>query len=264
MPSAGEVEQFAYCAHNWYLARHGATGAGAGSERGIARHAELGRAQAAIEGKKEEYRSGLAWSLRMLLVVGSISFLGFELVALRASPLHILFLTIALSLTSFSAGLMAIGLHAQREYRSEQRRAGIVPGKLAGSDLAGAGELMVDPQWGLSGKPDYWIRTEHGPVPVELKTGRTPPAPFPSHALQVACYLRLLEVTTGTRPEYGLVNYPGGVFRIPWDDAARHDLQHLLSRMAEAERVGRADRDHEQPGRCRGCSRREACDQRLA
>jgi hypothetical protein len=34
--------------------------------------------------------------------------------------------------------------------------------------------------------------------------------------------------------------------------------------MAEAKAAGKADRDHEQPGRCRGCARRDACEQRLA
>jgi len=264
VPSAGEVEQYGYCAHNWFLARQGRSGKGEGSDRGIEKHAALGRVQASIERQKSEYRSGLAWSFRVLAFSGSISFLGLELVLLRQNPYHLLFLTIALFLVSISAALMAVALDAQNKYRKQQRAQGIVPGHLLDSDLAGAGRTMEDPAWGITGRPDYVLQTEHGPVPVEVKTGRTPKSPFPSHALQVGCYLRLLEVETGKAPDYGLLNYPDGVFRIAWDDKLRADLQATLAKIKQAETTGKADRDHDQPGRCRGCSRRDACEQKLA
>ncbi|MES2153541.1 MAG: PD-(D/E)XK nuclease family protein [bacterium] len=264
MPSAGEVEQFAYCAHNWFLARHGQTGAGAGSERGVREHGRLGAAQNAIERQKAEYKSGLAWSFRVLAFAGSVSFLGLELVFLAQTPFHLMFLVTALFLVSISAALLIVALVAQRNYESGERSENLVPGLVLDSDLAGGGRVLEDPSWNLSGKPDYILKTEGGPVPVEVKTGRTPPKPFPSHALQVGCYLRLIEVTSGKAPAYGLLNYPDGVFRIAWDDKLRADLEQTLGRIAQAERAGKADRDHEQAGRCRGCSRREACDQRLA
>ncbi len=264
MPSAGEVEQFAYCAHNWFLARHGETGSGAGSQRGIQKHHEMGAAQRRIERQKNDYRSGLSWSFRVLALAGSVSFLGLELAFLRQTPYHVMFVTTALFLVSISAALMTIALYAQRDYRAAQQKQGLVPGHLLDSDLAGAGQTLEDPEWHLTGRPDYTLQTEHGPVPVEVKTGRTPPTPFPSHALQVGCYLRLIEVTSGKRPDYGLLNYPDGVFRIAWDDELQSNLRGTLDRMAEAQRTGKADRDHKQPGRCRGCSRRDACEQKLA
>ena len=263
MPSAGEVEQFAYCAHNWWLARRGATGQGEGSRRGIVEHKRLGGEQRKVESAKREHRQGINWSFRLLAVAASATFLTVELLYLRASPYHIVLLTLALVLVSASTGLMVIALEAERRVRHAESEGDLVPGKLLDSDLAGGGRTLEDPEWDLSGTPDYLLDTPNGPVPVEVKTGHTPNRPYPNHVLQVSCYLRLLEAN-GRPPPYGLINYPDGVFRVAWGDPQRADLRAVLDRMAAAKAAGRADRDHEQPGRCRGCARREACDQKLA
>lgn len=263
MPSAGEVEQYAYCAHNWWLARRGESGSGAGSKRGVAEHQRLGAVQQDVEEGKRDYRQGLNWSFRFLAVAGSLTFLTLEVLFLRASPYHILFLTMALVLVSASTGLLVIALDAQRRVQREEAKGELVPGQLLDSDLAGGGKTLRDPDWNLSGTPDYLLDTPAGPVPVEVKTGHTPNRPYANHVLQLACYMRLLEAN-GRPPPYGLVNYPEGVFRVAWDDTRRKDLRDVLARMAAAQATGKADRDHEQPGRCKGCARRDACDQRLA
>jgi len=263
MPSAGEVEQFAYCAHNWWLARQGASGEGEGSRRGIAEHARLGGTQRRVEAGKRDYRLGLTWSFRFLAVAGSLTFLTLEVLYLRASPYHILFLTMALVLVSASTGMLVIALDAERQVGREEAEGGLVPGKLLDSDLGGGGQVLRDPALDLTGTPDYLLDTPSGPVPVEVKTGHTPNRPYANHVLQLSCYLRLLEAN-GRTPPYGLVNYPDGVFRVAWDDAHKADLQAMLARMAKAKAAGKADRDHQQPGRCKGCARRDACDQRLA
>jgi CRISPR-associated exonuclease Cas4 len=264
MPSAGEVEQFAYCAHNWWLARAGVDPATAGSRRGIEEHARGGEALASAELDKTEYRRAVAWAFRFLGVAASLTVLTLEVLFLRGSPLHYVFLTLALVLVASSGGLLVIAFTAQETYRSKQQEGRLVPGQVVDSDLAGEGTILADPALGLTGKPDYVLKTEHGLVPVEVKTGQTPERPFESHVLQLASYLDLLEADTGTAPEYGLLTYPQGIFRIAWDQDLRGRLTATLGRMAAAQAAGKADRDHEQPGRCRGCARRAACDQRLA
>lgn len=265
MPSAGEVEQFAYCAHNWWLARQGAHGGeGKGSERGVAEHKRLGKEQAQAETSKRDYKQGVTWSFRLLLVASSLTFLTLELVFLRAHPQHILFLTMALVLVSASSGTMVIALDAQRRLKQQEEKGELVlSGALLDSDLQGKGTLMRDPAWDITGTPDYILDTPGGPVPVEVKTGHTPNKPYPNHVLQVSCYLRLLEAN-GRPPPYGLINYPEGVFRVAWGDPQKADLRACLDRMAVCRTAGKADRDHDQPGRCKGCARRDACEQRLA
>ena len=259
MPSAGDVERFAYCPHNWWLARSGVEGDGGDGE---AAHAAMGAAQDHVEQEKRDYRDGVRWSFRVLLVASSVSFLALELVYLRADPLHWVFLTAALVLLSSSTGLLVIALDAQRRYRKEQQEAGLVPGHLIDSDLGGTARLLEDPEWGLTGRPDYILDTAHGKVPVEVKSRKAPPHPYASHRMQLAVYLRLLEAQ-GETPAYGLLNYSDGVFRVDWDDALHGSLRDVLERMRVAEAAGVADRDHHHKGRCHGCARRAACDQAL-
>lgn len=265
MPSAGEVEQFGYCAHNWWLAQQGRhSGEGEGSRRGVAEHRRLGGEQQHAEQHKLEYRQGVRWSFRFLMVATSLTFLTLELVFLRAHPQHLVFLTMALVLVSASSGTMVIALDAQRRLKAKEDAGELVlAGDLVDSDLGGQGKLLSDPEWGLTGTPDYVLETASGPVPVEVKTGHTPNRPYPNHVLQLSCYLRLLEAN-GQAPQYGLINYPDGVFRVAWGEPQRADLRAALARIAAAKQAGRADRDHDQPGRCRGCARRDACEQRLA
>lgn len=262
VPSAGEVEQFAYCAHNWWLARGGVEGVGPGVSRGMREHSQKGRAQQQAEGVRKSAREAFRWMFRILAVAGSVAFLALELYFLRTDPFHWLFLLTALILVSASAGLLVIASVSEREYRTRVIKAGLVPGRVGRGGWEGQ-DVMQDPEWGISGSPDYVMETEGGPVPVEVKTGRTPDQPFPSHELQVACYLRLLEATDGSAPEYGLLTYPDGVFRVAWDDALKRRLRATLDAMAAAVAAGKADRDHDHVGRCVGCARRASCDQAL-
>jgi CRISPR/Cas system-associated exonuclease Cas4 (RecB family) len=261
VPSAGDVERFGYCAHNWWLARAGHAGK---DGDGVAAHAEKGEAQRHVERHKRDAKGWLRWSFIILAVAGSVTFLGLELVFLRQHPQHLAFLLTALVMVSMSSGLFVLAALSERAAHKRLRTAGLVPGTLVDTDLSGAGELLSDDEWGIQGRPDYVIRTQDGVIPVEVKSGRTPERPHENHVLQLACYLRLLEAKTGSPPVYGLITYPEGTFRVEWDDDVQRYLRGTLARMERAVAEGRADRDHEHVGRCRGCARRAVCDERLA
>lgn len=262
MPSAGEVEQFAYCAHNWWLARAGRDSKSRASERGVEEHRHLQEAQQVVRARQGEYRDGMRWSFRILMASTSLTFLTLEVVYLRAHPLHWVFLLTALLMTSLSAALLAVALFANRDVGRLEEEHRFVHGEVQDQAWLG-GKPLHDPSWGLSGKPDYVVETEDGVVPVEVKTGRTPDRPFPSHRLQVASYLRLLEANGAALAGHGMLTYPEGVFKVHWDEETQAELREVLARMATALDEGKADRDHAHPGRCRGCARREFCDQRL-
>lgn len=264
MTSAGEVEQFVYCPHNWLLAQHGAGGEGGAATHGLELHAAAGRAQVRVEFEKREYRRAWAWFFRAVAMATSSTVLLLEVLYLKSPPHEFLFIGVTALLVGASAGLMLLGIINERRYKLHQREAHLVPGRVISSDLAGPGPLLHDPEWEVRGRPDQVLETKSGWVPVEFKSGKTPDQPYPNHVQQVGCYLRLLEATTGKSPEYGLLNYPDGVFRVAWDDGLKRDVQGTLGRITEARASGVADRDHEQPGRCRGCARRDACEQRLA
>lgn len=262
MPSAGEVERFGYCAHNWWLSRQGVEG---GHGSGVKEHDRKGREQAAVERGRLDARDWLRWSFRILAVAASATFLALEIIYIQDNvDLDWAFLLMAIVILTMSIGLLVVALITEAEARRKARDAGLIPAELVDSDLAGDAELLHDPEWNITGRPDYIIRTHGGMIPVEVKTGKTPQRPHENHVLQLACYLRLVEVKTGQRPTYGLVTYPDGTFRVEWDDDMRAYLKGTLERMRAATAGGKADRDHEHVGRCRGCARREACDQRLA
>ncbi len=263
MPSAGDVGRFAYCPHSWLLARTGHDSQDEATKAGIKAHASLGHKQRSAERVNTDYRQALSWSTRILALAASATLLTLEVLYLRAHPLHWIFLTTTLVLLSSSVGLMVIALDAQRRYLAQQREFGLVPGRLLATDLTGDGETLRDSEWGVSGRPDYVLQTDSGYVPVEVKTGRTPEKPHESHVLQLACYLRLVEVAHGPPPPYGLLAYPEGVFRVAWDDDVKTRLRNVLAAIGKAQETGVADRNHEIRGRCRGCSRRAFCDQSL-
>src|SRR5947209_1308098 len=66
-----------------------------------------------------------------------------------------------------------------------------IRGEVVYSDT-GAGhqpaKALYAPRYGLTGKPDYLLRTRQGLVPVEVKPERTDPEPQESHLLQVLAY----------------------------------------------------------------------------
>lgn len=264
LTSAGEVEQYAYCAHNWWLARHGTDPQTAESRRGTAVHGSLGTMQRRVEFEKTEYRRAWAWFWRAVAFACSGFVLTMEVVYLRSFDHIVLLVTATGILVAGAAALLVLGVINERRYKRDQQEAGLVPGRLVTSDLSGDGDLLQDPAWGLSGRPDYVLETKAGFVPVEVKAAKTPPHPHLNHRLQLGCYLRLLEVKTGKPPPYGLVTYPEGVFRVEWDERLRGEVQSVLQQIAKARAADRADRDHEHVGRCLGCARRGACEQRLA
>lgn len=264
LTSAGEVEQYAYCAHNWWLARRGVDPHSDDSRRGMAAHRDLGAAQVQIEGEKRESGRAWTWFFRLVAFACSGIVLTLEVVYLRSFTHIVLLVTATSVLVAGAAAMLLLGIINDRRSSRHQGEARLVPGKLVASDLSGQGPLLDDPEWGLRGRPDYVLETPSGFVPVEVKDSRTPDRPHANHRLQLACYLRLLEVKTGKAPEYGLLNYPEGVFRVAWDDALRAELKGTLGHIAGARSSGVADRDHQHRGRCIGCARRDACDQKLA
>lgn len=264
MTSAGEVEQFVYCPQNWWLARHGTDNHNQASQDGIAAHQRMGRRQSRIEREKRETRRAWSWFPRVVAFACAATVLTLEVAYLRSFEHIVILVTATCVLVVGSAATLLLGLIHQERYKRHQTEAGLIPGRLAATDLGGDGPLLHDAAWDLSGRPDYVLETKQGLVPVEVKTGQTPARPHRNHQLQLACYLRLLEVQSGKPPEYGLLNYPEGVFRVAWDDALRNDLQATLQRIARARAEGKADRDHEHRGRCLGCARRDACAQKLS
>ncbi|MCI0497222.1 MAG: PD-(D/E)XK nuclease family protein [Thermoplasmata archaeon] len=130
-------------------------------------------------------------------------------------------------------------------------------------DLDGA-MLHVSRTHGVSGRPDMIVERDGMMVPVEVKTGRVPQGPFFSHILQIAAYCLILE-DTGERPPYGLIRYGDGAeFTVEYTEELKALVLEKVALMREHIATEVVHRNHHRPGKCRHCSRREGCPERLA
>jgi len=151
---------------------------------------------------------------------------------------------------------------------SRQRKgAGLPGGRIIYTDTRAWGEVekpLYDPQLGLTGKPDYLVEQNGQILPVEVKSGRAPDAPYDSHIFQVAAYCLLVQRGLGKRPPYGIIHYTDRDFAVDYTPELESRLLDVLAEMRRDEvRTGVA-RSHEIPARCQRCGFRDLCDQKLS
>jgi CRISPR-associated exonuclease Cas4 len=143
-------------------------------------------------------------------------------------------------------------------------------GRIAPVTLNERGERQEKPlvshRHGLTGRPDYLVRSEEGIIPVEAKSTRCPPGgvPYESHLMQLACYCLLVEETTGESVPFGVIRYRDRQLRVDYTEELREGLLALLAEMRVARRASDVPRSHDETARCAACSYRGICDESLA
>ena len=151
---------------------------------------------------------------------------------------------------------------------SRQRRAAGLPGgRVIYTDTRGWGKLeqpLFYASLGLTGKPDYLVQQNGQIIPVEVKSGRAPEAPYDSHIFQLASYCLLVEKTYGKRPPYGIIHYNDRDFAVDYTGELESRLLDILVEMKRDASRGDVPRSHDQASRCARCGYRRVCDQRLA
>lgn len=166
------------------------------------------------------------------------------------------------------AWLMAASFFLYRSLMSTKIAAALreefrVKGKIEYIDMDES-KVFKSERYGLSGRPDYVIRLAENIIPVEEKKGRTPQGPLFSHILQVAAYCLLIEDTMGKAPPYGLLKYPDREDQIEYNEDLKKVLVDKIDEIREATRSGDVHRNHDRPGKCIHCSRRDVCPEKLA
>lgn len=151
---------------------------------------------------------------------------------------------------------------------SRQRKAAGLPGgRVIYTDTDGWGKLekpLYDAALNLTGKPDYLIEKNGQIIPVEVKSGRAPEAPYDSHIFQLASYCLLVEKTYKKRPPYGIIHYENRDFAVDYTKQLESALMELLADMRQDEGKRNIHRSHEQASRCRRCGYRNVCEEKLA
>ncbi len=170
------------------------------------------------------------------------------------------FLVLALLLLATAALLFYFALR-------QHKKSGLPMGEVVYADTS-AWQTLAEPYYDshlhLAGKPDYVIKQGYTSIPVEVKTGRTPPAPYDSHIMQLASYCVLIDRATGLRPPYGVLHYPEKTYQVAFTPELEQALLDLLTdiRAKEKHKKG-VNRSHQSEARCRRCGFRKVCDQRL-
>jgi CRISPR-associated exonuclease Cas4 len=147
-----------------------------------------------------------------------------------------------------------------------QRAAGLPGGRVIYTDTRAWGKVekpLYDHMLGLTGKPDYLVEQNGRLIPVEVKSGRAPEAPYDSHIYQLAAYCLLVEKTMGRRPPYGIIHYQDRDFAVDYTHDLENALLDILAEMRRDERRDEVARSHESAARCTKCGFRNVCEQKL-
>jgi CRISPR-associated exonuclease Cas4 len=147
-----------------------------------------------------------------------------------------------------------------------QKAAGLPGGRVIYTDTRAWGKVekpLFDQNLGLTGKPDYLVEKNGRYIPVEVKSGRAPQAPYDSHIYQLASYCLLVEKTMGSRPPYGIIHYNDRDFAIDYTPELEATLLDILAQMRRDERREDVPRSHDNRARCAKCGFREVCDQKI-
>ena len=173
-------------------------------------------------------------------------------------------LVLALVWTLLASTRLQAALTANQRVKQKDKEAGLEElGDVRYSD-GGDSILLEDEYTGLRGRPDQITRIGEDLIPVELKTGKVPKKPHKSHQFQILAYLHLIESMTGSAPPFGFLRYgTESVYSIEWNEKEKEKLFNIIKEIQKVSVLGGATRDHNRPGKCEHCSRREDCPDRL-
>ncbi|MCL4260173.1 MAG: CRISPR-associated protein Cas4 [Anaerolineales bacterium] len=149
----------------------------------------------------------------------------------------------------------------------QRSEAGLPGGRVIYTDTRGWNKLekpLFYAALGLTGKPDYLVEQNGKIIPVEVKSGRAPEAPYDSHIYQLASYCLLVDKTYGKRPPYGIIHYEDKNFSVEYTHELEQSLLELIVEMKRDGMKREIARSHEQASRCKRCGFRSVCDQSLA
>lgn len=166
----------------------------------------------------------------------------------------------------FALALLIFAFFFFRKSATQRKEAGLPGGRIIYTDTRGWGKVekpLFYPAMDLTGKPDYLVEQNGKIIPVEVKSGRAPEAPYDSHIYQLAAYCLLVEKTYHTRPPYGIIHYENRDFAIDYTHDLENALIDLLVEMKRDEHKRNVPRSHEQPARCAKCGYRNVCDERM-
>lgn len=123
--------------------------------------------------------------------------------------------------------------------RQHQHAFGMLAGKRIYRDTKQhPGETLYAKTLPLCGRPDHLLKTGKMILPVEVKTGETPPSPWLNHTMQVMAYCLLVQEHYGVRPTGGVLRYPNKEFKLAYTKEAEASVRSVVKELLLARKLG--------------------------
>ena len=269
--SASEMERYGYCPLSWHLDLKGIDAEGEEVVTGVAKHKEIGTSLKDLlveEQKSRDTSSTLLTVVGMIMAVVTVALviLGFSNDSLRQN-LGVILLIIGIGwmlVASFFLYVLLVSTEKIDKLRDDYKLGEETIETPDG--LTDDTPILKSEIYNLAGRPDYIIKKGDERIPVEVKTGRPPKAPFFSHILQIGAYCLLSEETFGKKPINGQIRYgfDNSPHEIIWDSKLKNLVLEKLEEMNDIlDGKLEAHRNHKRAGKCNSCSRRKNCPERL-
>ena len=269
--SASEMERYGYCPLSWYLDLRGIDAEGDEVNTGVEKHKVIGDSLKNLLVEEEKSRET---STTLMTIVGLI-------MAVVTIALIILWLSTDVLRQNMGVILLIIGIGWMliaafflyklllSTEKIDQLRDDYNLGEETIETPDGLTEetpVLKSRKYNLAGRPDYMIKENDLRIPVEVKTGRRPKAPFFSHVLQIGAYCLLSEETFQKSPTHGQIRYgfENEPHNVDWEPKLKTLVLEKIEEMNDVlEGRTKAHRNHKRVGKCNSCSRRKGCPERL-
>ena len=269
--SASEMERYGYCPLSWYLDLKGIEAEGDEVNTGVEKHKEIGNSLKDLLREEEKSRET---STTLMTIVGVImTVVTAAMVILWVSTdaldqnLGVILLIIGIGwmlVASFFLYRLLISTEKIDQLRDDYK---LGEEKIETPDgLTEDTPILKSRKYNLAGRPDYMIKENDLHIPVEVKTGRRPKAPFFSHVLQIGAYCLLSEETFQKNPSHGQIRYgfENEPHNVEWEPKLKNLVVEKIEEMNDIlDGKMEAHRNHKRAGKCNNCSRRKGCPERL-
>ena len=269
--SASEMERYGYCPLSWYLDLRGIDAEGDEVNTGVEKHKVIGNSLKNLLVEEEKSRET---STTLMTIVGLIMMVvTIALVILWVSTdvlrqnMGVILLIIGIGWMLIAAFFLYKLLLSTEKIDKLRDDYNLGEETIETPDgLTEETPVLKSRKYNLAGRPDYMIKENDLRIPVEVKTGRRPKAPFFSHVLQIGAYCLLSEETFQSSPSHGQIRY--GVESVPhnveWEPKLKTLVLEKIEEMNDIlEGRTKAHRNHKRVGKCNSCSRRKGCPERL-
>ena len=267
--SASEMERYGYCPLSWHLDLKGIDAEGTEVNTGVEKHKEMGDSLKNLLVEEEKSRETSTTLITVVSMIMALVTIALIILLISNDDINLGFILLIIGIgwmlvASFFLYRLLVSTEKIDKLRDDY--------KLGETDIETPDGLtretpvLKSVKFNLAGRPDYLIKDKEQRIPVEVKTGRRPKAPFFSHVLQIGAYCLLSEETFGVKPSHGQIRYgfENEPHEVKWDSDLKGLVNEKLEEMNDILKGKmEAHRNHKRVGKCNNCSRRKGCPERL-